>query len=168
MLEFLNQLDTSLFYFVNIGWQNPVFDWLMPFITAKENWYPLWLIVIIGLAWKGGKKGRTVVLLIIPLIVLSDQLSANIFKNWIQRVRPCVASAGKNEKLMVDAFCSCRKLFCVGFVFLPLLFQICCNLFYPGRCSSVIKGLCWCALSGRHSCRCSVGYVVRLDSNQRL
>ena len=75
-MEFLQQLDTSLFYFINHGWQNPLFDWLMPFVTRTENGFPLWGAAYVLMIWKGGKKGRIAALLTIPLIVLSDQLSA--------------------------------------------------------------------------------------------
>lgn len=91
MLEWLQNIDTQLFFFVNNGLSNPVFDWLMPFITTKQNWYPLFLIIIIGLLWKGGKKGRIVVLLLIPVITLSDQIAASVIKPWVDRVRPCQA-----------------------------------------------------------------------------
>ena len=91
MLEWLQNIDTQLFFFINNGLSNPVFDWLMPFITTKQNWYPLFLIIIIGLLWKGGKKGRIVVLLLIPVITLSDQIAASVIKPWVDRVRPCQA-----------------------------------------------------------------------------
>ena len=91
MLEWLQNIDTQLFFFVNNGLSNPVFDWLMPFITTKQNWYPLFLIIIIGLLWKSRKKGRIVVLLLIPVITLSDQIAASVIKPWVDRVRPCQA-----------------------------------------------------------------------------
>jgi membrane-associated phospholipid phosphatase len=91
MLDFLQQIDTSLFFIINNGMSNPVFDCLMPFITTQENWYPLFLIIIIGLLWKGGKQGRIVIALLIPVIVLSDQISASLLKPLFARVRPCQA-----------------------------------------------------------------------------
>ncbi|MBN1543504.1 phosphatase PAP2 family protein [candidate division KSB1 bacterium] len=90
-MDFLQQIDTSLFFWINQGWQNPIFDWLMPFVTRKENGFPLWIVVYILLLWKGGTKGRIAALLIIPVIVFSDQLSASVFKPLFQRTRPCVA-----------------------------------------------------------------------------
>ena len=91
MIDYLNDFDTSLFYFINVALQNPFFDWLMPFITEKYHWFPVWGVIIILLLWKGGKQGRIMVLLIIPVIFLSDQLAAHVFKPWFQRPRPCVA-----------------------------------------------------------------------------
>ena len=57
-MEFLLQLDTSLFYIINVDLQNPLFDRLMPFITERTHWFPVWGALVIGLLWKGGKKGR--------------------------------------------------------------------------------------------------------------
>ncbi len=91
MLDVLQRIDTSLFFTINNGLSNSFFDWLMPFITTKQNWYPLFLIIIVGLLWKGGKKGRIAVLLLIPVIVLSDQISASLIKPLVDRMRPCEA-----------------------------------------------------------------------------
>lgn len=93
-MEFILELDTALFFFINVTLQNSFFDWFMPFITKKTHWFPVWGILIVGLLWKGGKKGRLVVLLIIPVIILSDQLSAHVLKPLIARQRPCVALDG--------------------------------------------------------------------------
>ena len=90
-MDFLLQLDTAVFYFINVGLQNSFFDWFMPFITERTHWFPVWAAAVIGLLWKGGKKGRTAVILIIPVIFLSDQLSAHVLKPLIARPRPCVA-----------------------------------------------------------------------------
>jgi undecaprenyl-diphosphatase len=90
MMDFISEIDTALFYFINVSLRNPVSDWFMPFITEKYHWFPVWGVTIIGLIWKGGKKGRLVVLLIIPVIFLSDQMSAHVLKPFFSRPRPCV------------------------------------------------------------------------------
>jgi len=90
VIDFIVEIDTVVFYFINVTLANPFFDWFMPFITEKKHWFPVWGILIVGLLWKGGKKGRLVVFLIIPVIFLSDQLSAHVLKPLIARQRPCV------------------------------------------------------------------------------
>jgi len=90
VIDFIVEIDTAIFYFINVTLANSFFDWFMPFITEKKHWFPVWGILIIGLLWKGGKKGRIVVLLIIPVIFLSDQISAHVLKPLIARPRPCV------------------------------------------------------------------------------
>ncbi len=104
-MELLQQIDTALFYWINQGWQNPIFDAVMPFITRKEHGFPLWIAVYILLLWKGGKKGRIAALLIIPVIVFSDQFSASVFKPLFQRTRPCVAL--ENVRMLTGLKTSC-------------------------------------------------------------
>jgi undecaprenyl-diphosphatase len=92
MFEFLYSIDKSIFNFCNQIISNPLFDILMPPIT---NWNQsriglglaigLWLLLF----WKGGKKGRTVAFLLIPLILLSDQISSAVIKPLVARARPC-------------------------------------------------------------------------------
>ncbi|RIK65784.1 phosphatase PAP2 family protein, partial [candidate division KSB1 bacterium] len=94
MLEFLYQIDVAVFFFVNHNLQNSFFDWLMPIVTEQRNWFPVFAVVYVWLWWKGGKTGRTAALLIIPVVVLSDQLSSAALKPFFQRVRPCVALEG--------------------------------------------------------------------------
>jgi undecaprenyl-diphosphatase len=89
-LEFLQKVDTWLFYFGNITLQNPLFDWLMPFITEKYHWFPVWGLLAVWLLWKGGRQGRIMVLLIIPIIFLSDQIASHVIKPLFARPRPCI------------------------------------------------------------------------------
>lgn len=91
MIEWLLKIDIGLFRLINDSMQNPVLDFLAPIITDKHSWTPVFLIVMIGLAWKGGYRGRMALLLTIPVIVLADQTSASILKPLAGRIRPCVA-----------------------------------------------------------------------------
>ncbi len=89
VLTFLAHLDTTLFVFFNVHLANPVFDVVMPFVTNKENWYPIWLITIILLLWKGGPKGRWVVLIVLLSVATSDLTVNRILKPLFHRIRPC-------------------------------------------------------------------------------
>ena len=94
MLGALLQIDTDIFFLVNHGMANAVFDWLMPLITNQRNWYPFFLAAFVWLLGKGGNEGRTAAALIILVIVLSDQLSSGLLKPWVHRLRPCTALEG--------------------------------------------------------------------------
>lgn len=94
MLEFLQKIDTTLFLFFNATLANPVFDVLMPFVTSPFTWYPVWLVLIVGLLWKGGKKGRWVVLIAILSVALADQLVNQVLKPYFGRIRPCIVVEG--------------------------------------------------------------------------
>jgi undecaprenyl-diphosphatase len=92
MVDFFAHIDLELFYVGNHTLQNGLFDLLMPFLTDL-NKKPLALVVV-GLVWilmllKGGKAGRLAALLLVPTIVLSDQLNSSFLKHLIERPRPC-------------------------------------------------------------------------------
>lgn len=91
MLDFLQSIDTTLFFFFNQDLANPVFDTLMPFITNKKSWYPVWLITIVLLIWKGGKRGRWTVLIALLAVGLADPLVIRVIKPFFERIRPCNA-----------------------------------------------------------------------------
>ena len=91
MAEFLYSLDSSAFYFFNHSLHNSVLDVVMVFLTRTDTlhfrifYLVVWLVLIV----KGGKTGRTVALLLIPLIAVSDQLSSSVIKHLVGRPRPC-------------------------------------------------------------------------------
>jgi len=91
VLEYLNNVDVQLFLFFNGTLANPVFDVIMPFITNGFTWIPVWIVVIGGLLWKGGKKGRWVVLLAIIAVSSADLVAYRVMKKNIKRIRPCNA-----------------------------------------------------------------------------
>ncbi len=88
-MDFLQILDEKLFYFINVTCSNSLFDKLMPFVTARENWFMFYIIMGLYLLIKGGKKGIIVVVLCLILVTLTDQLNSFVFKAFIHRVRPC-------------------------------------------------------------------------------
>lgn len=91
-MDALLNIDRQLFFFLNGGLQNPLFDVLMPFVTDL-NRKPIALVVVailwLLLLWKGGTRGRIAALLLIPTITLSDQLNSSWLKYIIERPRPC-------------------------------------------------------------------------------
>ena len=96
-MEFLSTLDILVFRFLNGTLQNPLFDWLMPFLTDL-NKHPLALVFVVIL-WilllvKGGRAGRIAALLLIPTIAFSDQLNSTFVKHLVDRPRPCHMLAG--------------------------------------------------------------------------
>jgi len=89
MIDFLYSIDVALFYFINHNLQNPVFDKFFPFITEVKHWH-ITFILLWGISFfKGGRKGKVAAIGAILVIILSDQISSSLLKNWIQRIRPC-------------------------------------------------------------------------------
>lgn len=126
MLDKIISLDIQFFHLFNQKLTNSFLDAFMPFITDLDNWkIPIilfWLFLMI----KGGKKGRVAGLLIIPVIVLTDQVSASLIKPWVGRVRPCYEL--ESFRLLVDgcggklAFPSSHATNIAGFATLFALF----------------------------------------------
>jgi len=132
LLENLIELDTTLFYFFNVGLQNSIFDFLMPVLTNLDYWrIPLGLMVILLLVF-GKKKGRIAVLLLVLGITLSDQVCNNLLKPLIQRIRPC--NVLENIHLLVN----CTKAYSFPSSHAMNIFTGCILLSYSYRKIRVI------------------------------
>jgi len=91
-MDFLYSIDVSLFRFINETLSNPVGDFLWPLITDYDKLLPVRIVLVlvwIGLLVKGGRTGRTVALLLIPVILCADTISSKIIKEMVGRIRPC-------------------------------------------------------------------------------
>lgn len=92
MIELLYSIDVAVFRFINGTLANPVGDFLWPLITDYDRLLPVRILLVGVWAWlliKGGIRGRTVGILLIPLILLSDQTSSSFIKEIVGRPRPC-------------------------------------------------------------------------------
>ena len=92
MIEFLYGIDKAVFLFLNRTLANPVGDALWPILTDYDKLLPVRIVLLcvwIALLWKGGVRGRTVALMLIPLLFLTDKFSSHILKEWVARPRPC-------------------------------------------------------------------------------
>ena len=83
--------DVALFYRINQGHQNALFDRVMPYLTEFDHWR-FWLLGA-WLVWfvLGGKKTRITLALLILLVGLLDYSNSFFFKHLFARVRPCNA-----------------------------------------------------------------------------
>jgi undecaprenyl-diphosphatase len=88
-MEYLLEIDTWLFNIINSGMANPATDSLMPILTDKNTWLPIYIVLFIWLIWKGGTRGRITFILLIIGIIASDQISSSIMKPFFDRIRPC-------------------------------------------------------------------------------
>ena len=88
MWKLFENTDISLFYLVNRGGQNAFFDLIMP-IISNINYF----LIPIGLFWfflvlKKDIKTRTVAVIILLLIGVSNLVNSNVLKPVFQRPRP--------------------------------------------------------------------------------
>ena len=88
MLETLNQLDQSLFLWLNdlnAAWLDPI----MLFITGKFGSIPLYAVILVFLIYKFKKDAIFILLGIGVSILLADQFASGFCKPFFERLRPC-------------------------------------------------------------------------------
>lgn len=92
MTDFFQSADTWMFYAINHGMSNPFFDWLMPVITDRTTWFPVWGVVVLALVIyylrQKRYQGLWSLLLIAVIITASDQISSSLIKPSVERIRP--------------------------------------------------------------------------------
>jgi undecaprenyl-diphosphatase len=98
MGDFFYSIDRNIFHFINTSLANPVSDIVFPFFSnLTQTWYGISILSILWLIlfFKGGKKGKMVALLLIPVVTCSDQVSSTLVKKLIARPRPCHILEGR-------------------------------------------------------------------------
>lgn len=91
MQDFFYSLDLAVFYLFNHSLSTPFLDKLFSIITNVNNWYIAYVILLGIVFTKGGVRGKIAVVLVILLIVATDQLGHKVIKEIFQRIRPCNA-----------------------------------------------------------------------------
>ena len=79
-------METSLFFFINKGMQNSVFDAVMPFITDRADIF--FAVLILISIFKSWQKGLVVFILCMVGLAVADG-SGNILKHIFETPRPC-------------------------------------------------------------------------------
>lgn len=89
--ELLNSIvgfDQRLLLCIN-SHNSPMFDELMYIISGTVVWVPLYLTILASVAVKYRKQFLVVLPFIILAIAVADLSSVHLFKNTVQRLRPC-------------------------------------------------------------------------------
>ncbi len=86
-------LDIAVFHAINGSFTNSFLDWFMPFITEKSNFTFLFIAVAALIVFRGKRKGRWGLFLLVFTVITSDFIS-NLLKHAVMRVRPCSALEG--------------------------------------------------------------------------
>ncbi len=87
MLEYLIELDTKIFLLLN-SFHSPFWDKIMWFVSGKIEWIPLYAALLIFVIYKYRWKSIWIIIAIAVLIVLADQISTEVFKKGVARLRP--------------------------------------------------------------------------------
>ena len=104
MLEFLKNIDTQLFVFLN-GIHSPAWDKIMWWITGTNSWIPMYALIVGYIIYKFRWKAIITLIFIAMVVTLTDQISVHGFKEVFQRLRPCHNPELKNIVHLVNNKC---------------------------------------------------------------
>jgi len=91
VITWLQSVDHAVFRHINQSWANPVFDWLMPFLSGNPFFVPALALACAALVWFGGRRGRLAVLFLALVLALGDRYVCRTIKNATGRDRPYLA-----------------------------------------------------------------------------
>jgi undecaprenyl-diphosphatase len=84
----LNELDTQAFLWLN-SLHSAFFDPIMLWVSGKNEWFPMYAVIIGALIWRFKSQSLGMLLTIILSVAISDRVCSGFFKPLIQRLRPC-------------------------------------------------------------------------------
>ncbi|MBI5541104.1 MAG: phosphatase PAP2 family protein [Bacteroidia bacterium] len=87
MIEYLNQLDTQLFLFLN-GLNNSFFDPIMYWLSDKDIWIPFYFLIAFLIIRHYKKDSILILVFAIVALVLCDQGASHLIKVLVERLRP--------------------------------------------------------------------------------
>lgn len=92
ILDMLSRQDEKLFLFLN-GLHTPKFDILMTWITARNTWIPLYVLLIL-LIWRSFEWKKALIFIVYLLLAVgfADFLSSGLMKPFFERPRPCYSA----------------------------------------------------------------------------
>jgi membrane-associated phospholipid phosphatase len=89
VLQWLKTIDQWLFIYINNVWTNSVFDSIVPIWRESITWYPLYIFLLFLVVINFGWKSVSWILFFVFTVIICDQISSGIIKDWIGRSRPC-------------------------------------------------------------------------------
>jgi undecaprenyl-diphosphatase len=127
VIHFFDSIDKTLFLFFN-GIHSTFFDGLMYAISGKYTWFPLYAAVLYVIVERWKKNGVIAILAIILCLIIADQLSSHVIKEFVKRPRPSHADELKGLVHLVRdytggayGFVSSHAANSVGFAMLTIL-----------------------------------------------
>ena len=87
-MDWLLALDTHLFRFINQSLSNPLFDWLMPWLSGKAFFFGLAGLLAVTLIWRWRGRGIVCLFLVLVTIVFGDGVVGKNLKRAVARERP--------------------------------------------------------------------------------
>lgn len=113
LISKIEELDRSVFLVLNgahTEWLDPV----IYFATQRWVWVPLYLFLLFQVYRKYGLKPLFLVVVCVALMILFADQTANLFKNSVQRYRPCNNLELEGMVHIVNGYCSSAFSFFSG------------------------------------------------------
>ncbi|GAO43561.1 phosphatase PAP2 family protein [Flavihumibacter petaseus] len=89
LIDRIISIDKNLAVTINRDWSNPVLDTIFQHIRETYFWLPMYLFFLVLAPLNFGKRGWIWIVGAIVCLSLTDQVSSNLIKNNIMRLRPC-------------------------------------------------------------------------------
>ena len=93
-------IDQQIFNFINQTCANSLLDWLAPMWREKWFWLPFYIFLAGFFTLNFGKKGWLTVVALILTVGLVDQVSSELLKKNVCRLRPCNDPSFKKEVIL--------------------------------------------------------------------
>ncbi len=102
LIGIINNIDIVLFYAINVGMQNSIFNVLMPAIT-NFGAHITWIVICVLFFIFGGEKGKKVAILCIVALILGYFISEAL-KYVVARPRPFSVLDGVNVLINTNGY----------------------------------------------------------------
>ena len=101
-MNFIENIDQELFFFINNNLHFGFFNDLMPYWRSMWFWLPLYVFLVGFIVLNFKKNALVFILILISTVAISDSFSSQIIKKNVQRIRPCNVESLKGKvKLLV-------------------------------------------------------------------
>lgn len=87
-MDWLQQLDVSLFRFINLTLRTGWLDAVMPFFNWNRLFAPFVALLVLLILIKGGARGRIFVAFLVLSVAMTDGVVCHSLKEAIGRLRP--------------------------------------------------------------------------------
>lgn len=88
-MESIIQMDYRIFEWINLGWSNPFFDFVLKWMRNEWIWIPFYTFIISFSIFNFGKKSYWLILFCIINFGTTDIVSSHLIKKNVERLRPC-------------------------------------------------------------------------------
>lgn len=80
--------DLYLLRKINQDWTHPVLDWFLPAVSCIKAWAPFFILLILFVLWRGGYRGRLLLLSIALALGTGDGVICYTLKKSTGHIRP--------------------------------------------------------------------------------